>query len=75
MIIGNGTQGKKNIKLKQKYQIYVYDLTLNLIIKNWLINLNNYNAVFLCVPDNKKFDYIDLFLKKLRYSLRNPTFS
>lgn len=66
LIIGNGTQGKKRIlNLNKNIRFDVYDPYTQSDFKKFdLINLNNYKAVFLCVPDNKKFDYIELFLKK-----------
>ena len=66
LIIGNGIQGKKRIlNLNKKIKYKVFDPYLKSDYQKFeLINLDNFDAVFLCIPDVYKFYYIELFLKK-----------
>ena len=68
LVIGNGTQGKKRLlNLNKSIKYKTYDRYYKSDYKKFdLINLNDFNAVFLCVPDSCKFDYIELF-KKFMY--------
>ena len=78
LIVGLGIQGKKRIKyLKKKEYFASYDIFNKKADYSLLsrVPLNKFDSVFLCVPDNQKYDLVKFFLiNKKNVFVEKPLF-
>tara|TARA_Y200000002_G_C22616997_1_gene636454 strand:+ start:79 stop:1008 length:930 start_codon:yes stop_codon:yes gene_type:complete len=77
LIVGLGNQGKKRIKYLNKYQVFgSYDpysksATFNKISK---IPLDKFDTVFICTPDQKKYELAKFFIQNYKNVLVEKPF-
>lgn len=71
LIVGLGVQGQKRKKILNKHKIITFDKYNKLAdfknIKD--IPSDNYDCVFLCVPDDQKFQLMKFFINKKKHIL------